>query len=166
MALGLPNSEGDQITHAFNWVYDPVLLAAVRMTQPILTGGTVIIGSSVAVTGTFWQTTQPISAVQTLAATPASGSVSASGNNTLVTPTAGKKIRLFYCSYNAGLAVEAAFRFGAAGTLFLRNSITANSVIAKDFGDFRYVEGAVDQALILNLSLAVATIWNALYVEV
>ena len=144
-------------------------------------------GESVPVTGAFWQGTQPISAVSlplptgaatqtTLAAidsstsklklTPASGSVTGSGNNTLITPASGKKLRLSYASYNAALAVEAGFRFGAAGTLFLRNSIGAGAVIAKDFGDMRYVEGEVDEPLVLNLSLGVATIWNALYVEV
>ena len=94
-----------------------------------------------------------------------SGSVSASGNNTLITPAAGKKLRTYYLAYNPSAAVEAAFRFGAAGGLFLRNDLTtAGSIVAKDFGDFRYVEGAVDEALILNLSLGVSTIWNAFYV--
>lgn len=97
--------------------------------------------------------------------TPRSGSVSGLGNNTLLTPAAGKKLRLAYASYNPALAVEAGFRFGAAGPLFLRNSVSAGSVIAKDFGDMRYTEGAVDDSLILNLSIGVATIWNALYQE-
>ena len=144
-------------------------------------------GESVPVTGTFWQSTQPISAASlplptgaatqaTLAAIDtstskvalvvASGSVNGSGNNTLITPASGKKLRLSYVSYNPALAVEAAFRFGAAGTLFLRNSLSAGGVVAKDFGDLRYIEGAVDEALVLNLSLGVATIWNALYTEI
>lgn len=105
------------------------------------------------------------SATAKLSLTPASGSVSGLGNNTLLTPAAGKKLRLAYASYNPALAVEAAFRFGAAGALFLRNSVGAGAVIAKDFGDMRYVEGAVNEPLILNLSVGVATIWNALYVE-
>ena len=98
--------------------------------------------------------------------TPASGSVNGVGNNTLLTPSSGKKLRLSYASYNPALAVEAAFRFGAAGTLFLRNSLTVSGVVSKDFGDMRYLEGAVDEPLILNLSLGVATIWNALYTEI
>lgn len=95
----------------------------------------------------------------------ASGSVSGAGNNTLITPTAGKKLRVYYLSYNPTVAAECAFRFGASGSLFLRNNITANSVIAKDFNTFRYIEGAVDESLILNLSAAVATIWNVFYIE-
>lgn len=100
--------------------------------------------------------------------TPASGSVSASGNNTCVTPTSGKRLRVIYASYNnKGGAVEAAFRFGAAGTLWLRNALTvAGGVIAKDTGGFWCLEGAVDEALILNLDTAVEVIWNAFYVEV
>lgn len=97
----------------------------------------------------------------------ASGSVSSSGNNTLITPTLGNKLRLYYASYNPSAAVEVAFRFGAAGTLFMRNNIVAGgSIVAKDLGDFRYLQGATNEALFLNLSGAVATIWNVFYVEV
>ena len=98
--------------------------------------------------------------------TSVSGQVSGSGNNTLITPTSGKALRIFYASYNPLVAVEAAFRFGASGGLWLRNNITANSVIAKDFGDLKYVQGAVNEVLILNLSLAVAVNWNVFYQEV
>jgi len=38
-------------------------------------------------------------------------------------------------------------------------------VVGKDMGDLRYLEGDVDAPLILNLSAAVSTIWNAFYVE-
>ena len=100
------------------------------------------------------------------ALTYVSGQTSTSGNTTLLTPAGSNRIRVYYASYNPLLAVEAAFRFGATGTLWLRNNITANSVIAKDFGDFRFVQGAASEALILNLSLGVATNWNVLYVEV
>lgn len=105
-------------------------------------------------------------AVTKLSLSYASGSASSSGNNTLLTPAAGKKIRVYYASYNPSAATEVAFRFGAAGTLFLRNSIvTAGSIVAKDVGDARYVEGAANEALIMNLTNAVATIWNVFYVE-
>lgn len=99
--------------------------------------------------------------------TPVSGAASSSGNNTVLTPTSGHKLRLYYVAYNPSAACECAFRFGAAGPLFLRNNLTqAGSVVAKDFGDVRYLEGAIDESLILNLSGAVSTIWNAFYVEV
>lgn len=99
--------------------------------------------------------------------TPVSGSANGSGNNTLITPSSGKKLRIYYLAYNPSAAVECAFRFGAAGGLFLRNNLTqGGSVVAKDYGDGKYVEGAVDESLILNLSAAVATIWNVNYIEV
>lgn len=139
------------------------------------------------VSGTFWQTTQPVSAASLplptgaateaslgtlntntvkVALTPASGSVSGTGNNTLITPASGKKLRIHYLSYNPTLAVEAAFRFGASGTLVLRNSVAAGAVVAKDFGDMRYWESAVDEPLVLNMVVGVSCIWNALYTEV
>lgn len=98
--------------------------------------------------------------------TVASGQVNSSGNNTLITPSSGKALRVYYVSYNPLAEVQAAFRFGASGTLFLRNNVVANSVVSKDFGDFRWVAGAVDEALILNLSSGVVTNWNAFYLEV
>jgi hypothetical protein len=99
--------------------------------------------------------------------TAVSGVVSSSGNNTCITPASGKKLRVTYLSYNPSAGVEAAFRFGAAGGLFLRNALTVGGgVIAKDIGGFYYVDGAVDEALILNLSAAVSTNWNAFYLEV
>lgn len=105
--------------------------------------------------------------VAKLKLTPVSGSVSSSGNNTVLTPTSGKKLRIYYLSYNPANPVDIAFRFGAAGPLFLRNNIVqGGSIIAKDFGDARYVEGAVDETLVLNLSSAVTAIWNAFYVEI
>ena len=110
--------------------------------------------------------TQPISIVGTNSLIEISGQVNGQGNNTLVTPTSGKKLQMYYVAYNPLLAVEAAFRFGAAGQLFLRNNVTANSVVAKDFGASRHLEGAIDEPLILNLSLGVAVNWNAFYKEI
>jgi hypothetical protein len=79
----------------------------------------------------------------------------------------GKRLRIYYVSYNPSAAVTVAFRFGAAGALFLRNVIaTGGSIVAKDFGDFRYLQGAINESLYLNLSAAVSTAWNVFYVEV
>ena len=97
---------------------------------------------------------------------PASGQVNSSGNNTLLTPASGKFLRLFYVSYNPLAAVECAFRFGAAGELWLRNNITGHSIVSKEFGPRRSLDGEVGAALVLNLSGSVAVIWNAFYAEV
>lgn len=99
------------------------------------------------------------------ALTIASGQTAAAGNTEIVAPAAGTRLRLYYLSYNPILAVEVAFRWGASGALFLRNNITATSVIAKDMGDFRYLQGGVGESLFLNLSLAVTTNWTVFYKE-
>lgn len=101
-----------------------------------------------------------------LALTTASGSASGSGNNTVITPASGKRLQVRYLSYNPVTAVECAFRFGTTGSLFFRNAVPAGAIVAKDFGDHRCLTGAVDEVLILNLSAAVATIWNCFYNEI
>ena len=145
-------------------VYNAGLLSWENAKQPVLSADTL----NVTMTGVASQSTlasvDANTALRSL--TALSGSVNGLGNNTLITPTAGKKVRISYVSYNPALAVEAGFRFGAAGGLFLRNSVGAGAVVAKDFGDMRYLEGAVNEALILNLSVGVAVIWNVLYQEI
>jgi hypothetical protein len=83
---------------------------------------------------------------------------SSSGNNTIHTPSSGKKVRLFYFDYSAGsdvAGVLVGIKFGsnavfdnqyliAPGQPFARNIKAGNS----------YVEGAVDEPLIVNLSAA------------
>ena len=100
------------------------------------------------------------------ALTVGAGQSTGSGNNTLLTPAAGKRIRGYYFSYNPVLAAEIGFRFGSTGTIFLQNNITANSVISKDMGDLRFVQGGVDEPLLLNQSLGITTDWTVFYLEV
>ena len=155
-----------QLSGSRGYIFNPNTLAYEAAQQSVLSAGVVNLGGAVAISNlpTTQTVTGPFSASGAL--TPASGQVSGLGNNTLITPASGKKLRVFYASYNPLLAVEAAFRFGAAGTLFLRNNVLANSVIAKDLGDFKYLEGAVGDALLLNLSLAVSTNWTVFYQEI
>lgn len=163
------------------YVYDPNTLSDVPLRQPVINADTlnVMVPTPLSVSG-------PLTNAQLLAAglgtqatlaaidsstsklklTIVSGSAASSGNTTAVTPAAGKKLRVSYLAYNPALAVECAWRFGAAGPLFLRNSMPAGGIVAKDFGDMRYLEGEVDEPLVLNLSLAVTVIWNCTYVEV
>lgn len=146
----------------YSLVIDPDTLMFVPMTQPLLQAETLTIAGTIAATqsGT-WVVAGPGALI------PASGVASASGNTTLVTPTAGMRLRVYYVAYNPAAAVEAGFRFGASGTLFPRNTLTvAGSVIAKDFGNLSYWQGAINESLLLNLSSAVSTVWNVLYVEV
>ena len=75
-------------------------------------------------------------------------------------------LRLYYASYNVLGDVTAAFRFGEAGVLWLKNTVLGNSVIAKDFGDFRYLEGEIGESLYLNLDASVTVNWNVFYLNV
>ena len=93
------------------------------------------------------------------------GQATTVGNTTLVTPTAGTILRVHYCSYNPSAAAEVGFRFGASGTIFLRNNLTSGSVISKDFGETRFIAGARDEAIFLNQSAAVTTNWTIFYTE-
>jgi hypothetical protein len=107
----------------------------------------------------------PVNIVPT-AVVAVAGTVSASGDNTVITPASGKRLNVGYLAYNPESAVEARFKFPTTGTTFLRNKLTVGgAVIAKDFGA-KFWEGAINEALVLNLSAAVPTIWNAVYVEV
>lgn len=97
--------------------------------------------------------------------TISAGQVTTSGNTQIVAPMSGAKVRVHYCSYNPTAAAEVGFRFGSAGTIFLRNNVTAGSVIAKDFGEMRHIEGAPDEALFLNQNVAVITNWTVFYTD-
>ena len=96
----------------------------------------------------------------------ASGQAVNTGDNTCITPTAGTRLRCFYLSYNPYTPVEAAFKFAAGGTLFLKNNVNGLSVIAKDSNAFRFIQGAKDEALILNLSVGATVNWNVFYIEI
>lgn len=158
---------------AYGKVYDTGTMEWIPAQQAVLNSSSVTIGGTLTANqGTASTTAWSVSGSvlvsnAVMALSIASGSVNASSNNTVVTPTAGKKLRVHYVSYNPAEAVEAAFRLGSTGTRFLRNNLVAGgSIVAKDFGDFRYLEGAVNDPLILNLSSGVITIWNAFYTEV
>ena len=182
-----------QRANTLNRVWDVSTLDWVRMQQPILEGGSITLSGAMnqgtpAATANRWPVqitdgtdlalvsatgallvdgsavTQPVS-IATTVPTIGAGQASSSGNNTLITPTAGMKLRVYYLSYNPVTAAECAFRFGATGTLFLRNNIASKSVVAKEMGVSRYLEGAVNEPLILNLSDAVTTNWTVYYSE-
>ena len=154
------------VEQVHNETWDIPTLTWGKMKQPILEAGSVSIPAQVTVAGTVTATGSTLSNIDVNTAkielTVISGSVAGSGNNTVLTPTAGKKLRISYLSYNPALAVECAWRFGAAGPLFIRNNMPAGGIVAKDFGDMRYLEGEINESLILNLSSAVTTIWNCL----
>lgn len=151
------------------------------------------LNDSIAVTGTFWQAIQPISGTVTVnnpTTNPETGlaktvdliggtqqtnlygsitkvciTATASGDTTIITPGAGKKIRLFKFSYSAD-------GNNAAGTVVALKFGT-NPEIDKQWLDpkqpyadgltMRYYDGGIDEALKINLSAAVST---GIYVNV
>lgn len=88
--------------------------------------------------------------------TGARTNVTASGNTTLVTPAAGTRVRLkaFMFVNNGASVVQAGLRFGATGTIFFFGDVAADGgARAMNLID-AYLEGAVDELLIANLSAA------------
>lgn len=80
-----------------------------------------------------------------------------SGDITIHTPAAGKKIRLYYLCLNASggntADVATIVKFAAAGATKFKHSLKAGAIWARNIGaGRRYIEGAVNEALIVNLS--------------
>lgn len=93
-----------------------------------------------------------------------SSSTAASGNTAVVTPASGKAVRVHYVSYNPSSDQnEIAFRFGAAGAKFLLNTVPAGSIIAKDFGDAKYVTGAIDEVFYFYQGFGASSNYNVFY---
>lgn len=94
---------------------------------------------------------------------------SASGDATVHTPASGKSIRLFYLGYSADGAnsadVTAYVKFGAGSAIY-KQSLAAKAMFAHTVAARRYVQGAVDEALTLNLSAAQTVHVNIEYLEV
>jgi hypothetical protein len=86
----------------------------------------------------------------------------------ILTPLSGKKLRVYYASYSPTSAPTLLyFSFGSGGAPFLRNNIVvAGSIIAKDFGSHRYVEGGVNVPLYVTTNADVDVHYNVFYTEV
>jgi hypothetical protein len=85
--------------------------------------------------------------------------VSSSGNTILVTPPAGKNVRVYYVAYSAdpanSAAVVAFLRFAVAGAAKYKVGLLAGAIYARNIGAGRYhQEGNVDESLVVNLSAA------------
>jgi hypothetical protein len=80
-----------------------------------------------------------------------------SGSSLIVTPTTGSYLRLHYVALNAdggnAADVTSAVCFSATGSLIYKMSLKPGSIFARNVGaGRRYLEGAVDESLYLNLS--------------
>lgn len=81
-----------------------------------------------------------------------------SGDNTVYTPPAGMKVRLYYFSYSAGANVSGVLvglKFGANSVFDQQYLITPGQPFARNIkAGNSYVEGEVDEPLIVELSAA------------
>lgn len=95
--------------------------------------------------------------VQTL--TKKTVTASSSGTNTIHTPAAGKKVRLYYLGYSAGATVTGVLvgmRFTAGGTDFDNQYlVTPGQPFGRNIqAGKRYIDGGTNEALVVNLSAA------------
>lgn len=96
---------------------------------------------------------------------------SSSGNNTVHTPGGGLAVRLYYISlsadYDNTASVTAYLRFGAAGSAQYKVELPPGATWARNIGaGRRYITGAADEAVIVNLSAAQTVYASIEYVEV
>lgn len=83
--------------------------------------------------------------------TPTAVQITGSGDNTIITPTAGKRLRVTWLGLSApetGAEVLAICKFGAAGAAVYR----WNLGVPGAFAHWETVEGGTDAPLIVNLS--------------
>lgn len=99
--------------------------------------------------------------------TKSSSIATTSGDLTLVAPPGGQRVRLFFFGYSAspanGASVLVALRFGA-NTALDNQYLSPSQPYARNIGaGRRYIEGGVNEALIVNLSAAQTVYCNIEY---
>ncbi len=103
--------------------------------------------------------------------TPGTLTTSTIGTNTVVTPTAGKALRVFWFYVAAkptnGSSVDIGFRWTTGGTDFYTAPLSQYGGVFTHApkGGKGYVEGAADEALVINLSAAMSVHVNIDYEE-
>ena len=95
----------------------------------------------------------------------AGGTVSAAGDNTLITPAAGNRLILHYIMYNPETDNTVHWKFGAGGTQQMRCKVPAQSVISRAFSDGVELRGGVGVPLVVNLGVAGIVNYTVYYTE-
>jgi hypothetical protein len=108
-------------------------------------------GSSITIDGTVTVSSESLS--------PTASSASSSGDNTIFTPGGGQSSRVYYLALSAdggnSADVTAIVKFGAGGSAKYKVSLKPGSMFARNIGaGKRYMQGAANEALIVNLSAA------------
>lgn len=128
--------------------------SALRVTLANDSSGVVSVddnGSSITVDGTVSVAAESLS--------PTATTASSSGDNTIFTPGGGQSSRVYYISLSAdgsnSADVTAIVKFGAGGSAKYKVSLKAGAIFARNIGaGKRYMQGAANEAVIVNLSAA------------
>jgi len=121
--------------------------------------------------GSVTQGTIPwVVSVNTATYNSSSGSVSVSGDNTIRTPTGGKSTQLYYYMLNASPAnagnLTVTLRF-SSGSPITTIGMVPGSVLARNIGAGKYyIQGAINDTLIINISGTGTVNWAIEYLEV
>lgn len=99
------------------------------------------------------------------------GTAFSSGDTTIHTPAAGKAIRLHYISINADGAnstdCTTILKFAAGGSSIYKLCLKAGAMWARNIGaGRRYIQGGINEALIINLSAAQNIHYSIEYEEI
>lgn len=141
------------------------------LTLPALAAGTNLIGKAVAALST----SEVYSGTTSLAPAWATIDTATSGDNTVVDPGAGKKVRVLAFNIVAvGTAVSVYFKTGSTGKfgsssrpiVLDKTGATGPAGFNSGFNPLGWFEGAADENLVLNLSAAQGVIGNVTYVEI
>ena len=95
----------------------------------------------------------------------AAGTVSAVGDNTLITPAAGNRLILHYMMFNPETDNTVCWKFGVGGTQQMRCKVPAQSVIARAFSEGLELRGGVGVPLILVVGTAGLVNYTVYYTE-
>jgi hypothetical protein len=162
-----------------NLVWDTNTLDWVAMGQPVIEGGTININTSGLATEATLQNVDTNTDQRLLKyfTGEVEDPVIVDGIS-ILTPSSGKKLRIHYISYcvtnqidtlSAANPSVVGFKFNNHSNTdyFLYNRIVfSGTTIAKDFGDFRYIEGDVNEALNYYQELSLHSFINIFYTEV
>jgi hypothetical protein len=172
-AVQVTSAPTTAVTGTFWQATQPVSGTFWQTTQPV----SIASMPSTPVTGTFWQTTQPVSQP---AATDwrtdlrrgitvlfSSISASSSGDNTVIAADGTRKIKVLQYTIISAGTVNVTMKSGAGTSLTGAMPLVANSGVASPFvspAQGHLLETAVNQALVLNLSGAVAVTGHLTYI--
>jgi len=165
-ALGLDVDVSDNAARVLGHVQVDNLPATQPVSGPLTDAQ--LRASVVPVSGSFYQALQPISGSPDKrfaeGKTTRAGSISTVGDNSIITPAAGKLLRVFWVGLSSSQdnTGETAVTVKFGSTSHYRWNMGNPGA----FSHWQNFQGIVDQPLVINLSAAQTVLWNATYEEV